>query len=263
MSLAKLIPFAQAFAAYTTEFKESHAPSSNAWLSVRACLHRYEVYSRVSTLRDITRYTVESFLRRGSHRDVDTKWMRGFLTWCNQTYGLTLYVPPEKNRHKPIRNPQLPINPADQARFALWRDDTEKAAKLMTLPHQRLIFLLGYYYSFPLSRQIYLTIKDFEYIPMTPTFYALLERVYSLAIESRHWFLRSWLGPSPGAAPRRWKEWVGKDLPFAHIIQYGKVIITDHGGRPSKASELWAKTYWASRSPLDKEILERIEWRWE
>lgn len=256
-----MISFAQAASQYVSHYRATHAPQSEGWRNVKTNLERFQKVTGITRLSEIAAAPVDQFILNPNVTVNACYWMRGFLEWCNKTYNLNLYVPPRRvNRlYRSLRVPR--DLEAARKKIALFRATAEQCAPKMRMPHQKVIFLLGYLYGINLKRQVLLTLDDLLAVsPMRDDYYkALADTRFCDPMNGRA--LTKWLGKNHQSAGRVWREWVGgKDLPFKHVIWTGALDLADMKGRPRIGQGL-QRLYWESLPRINEELVGRMR-RW-
>lgn len=253
-----MVTFAQAISQYVTEYRQRHPATSNSWYSVRAALDGFAKHSGVVRLSQLSPVAANTFLAARPSRNTRV-FLRNFLLWANRTYGQTLYVPPQRvSRNRNRIAPNLLIA---QTKIARFRENARYVAEQLRLPHQRLVFLLGYLYSIGLEKQMTLTMVDLVAMqPVRTDYYKVLSETRDRSVMTGA-ALTQWLGTSHQRAGRVWRAWVGKSIPFQHIVLAGAADLMDRGGKP-RVGRGFQDLYWNSRPRLNEDLIREMWWPW-
>ena len=250
MTLRPRTTTARAVAQYTEWSRPKVAPSTLRFRSVY--LSRFQAHCRTEWLHEISPAQIETFV--GTEKSQATYVLRGFLKWANERFALSLFVPPTR----PYRrnwDRAAEYEERSRAHAALARGVAER----LTLPHQRLIFYLGFLYGWPLARIQNAAVDEVVGVsPMRADIYELVT-LASRGTLSSGYFFEPWLGRSRRHASRMWGEWSG-GVEMMRIIMAGNSARIAHGIRP-KMRRRTAGALW-QLPPFDEVSVERMPRMW-
>lgn len=208
------VPLDQAIATYTAHFRETH-PKTETWKSVNKRLHDFRRQFSLNYVHLISPSVVNRYCEV-SHRN-RVSILRGFLEWCNKTYGLSLYIPVHHRNF--VVETSAPRFKKAQLIRARWEADAAQAAERCVQPHQRLIFFLGYCWGITLPRQLFLTREMLGEKCQRDDAYEWLTAVLTLAPVGG-FPLRKWLGETQNFASIVWRTWTG--VQFQSVVNAGR-----------------------------------------
>lgn len=225
-------------------------------------IRRFARAAKVHNVEDILRVHVNTFLadHQGYTAHSARSCVREFLKWCKARYWEhTPQLQPLSPR------PRVSLDLAHRrygSRLARAQANAAKAAARMILPHQRAIYLLGYYYGLSLRKLVTMTAADLSAIThLHPELYLYLSRIATLG-EGGGRVFGEWLGPSRGTAQDRWRDWVAPErLRFSDVMVAGATVLHAHGVRPKVGHDLSAMLVRALPL-LDAENVKRLPGVW-
>jgi len=185
-----------------------------------------------------------------------SKHLRAFLEWSNIRFGMALYIPEIRRCGYTLG---LRHRAADHT--LEWEERGLAVGRRMTLPHQRLVFLLGFIWGWNLRRVQTATRDDlFAVAPMRDDLYHLAE-VVSQASPLSGPALKRWMGLSARNGRRAWAAWSG-GAKFWEIIKAGRCAKQRRGIRPDPVLRASADVVWALPA-MDGESVKKMPRVWE
>ena len=221
-------------------------------------LRRFEKVTGRRTLEAIEKGDYEKLVDgvSPSHAKSLMTHFRAFVRWAYKRYGTAVYLPPTVLPARQYRRgPSVSVLKA--ARTLRTQNTLKDVAARMVLPHQRLIFLLGFLHGWSLMKVFPATIDDLLALPQRDDFSLQLERILD-STPSRSRLFEIWV-PSARTLKRRWLEWSGK-VPFSKLNEAGEHARALAGIRPS-----YVKTrdkVRAALPPLNGETILRMPRFW-
>ena len=217
-----------------------------------ATLRRFQDATAVEWLDELAPAHTDHWLQSHdtpSATDQASKHLRAWLEWSNIRYGMLLYLPP---RHY--------ISLPDQSRQQEGEERGLTIGRHLALPHQRLVFLLGFIWGWRLREIQRASQEDiFGVTPMRDDLYTLAEAV-AAASPSKTPFLGRWLGASDRSARRAWARWAG--CKFGEVNKAGRYARLNRGIRPHPLQHGAGSALWRM-PPMDVENVKRMPRVWE
>jgi len=217
----------------------------------QATLRRFQAASP-EWLDELAPVHVDQWLQgreSASATDQASKHLRAWLEWSNIRYGMLLYVPPRhcSSLPRPERN----------------REGEEQGlviGRRLELPHQRLVFLLGFVWGWRLKQIVAATKMDLFFVtPMRDDLYDLLEAVIAAAPDHGP-LLERWLGASERNARRVWRRWSG--CQFGEVNKAGRCARLNRGIRPYPLQHNAGSAMWRL-PPMDVESVKGMPRVWD
>ena len=191
-------------------FKAREAPLGSKYPTrLRAGVKRFCEFAGVRHVEDILRIHVNRFEEAhtaGTYGQTIRSAVRLFLAFCKQRYCATVPQLAARSSH-PV-NPMRGL-PRGKRLDKINRDiaAAEACAAKMILPHQRVIFLLGYLYGYSLKQLVTMTADGLRELPFVRQ--DLYDAMLAIpAFGPPGAVFKPWLGNVPSTATRRWREWV-------------------------------------------------------
>ncbi len=193
-------------AEYLTYFANGHSKRTTRNVSV--ILKSFQ--SKVPThLTEITPADVDAFCSPLDRSDVYR--FVGFHHWLGIKYPEEVFVllPP----HMRIKKLTL------EKDWEKLLESVNALRKRLVAPHERLVFLCGFWYSIPLDRVRRMTFQQLYALPQRKEFYSLLVQLGLLSKGEPA--LGPWLGTCQRSAHYSWIAW--SDMKFGEVIRAGNL----------------------------------------